>query len=64
MAVNEVSFNVGEKQFVFYPVPAVIITAGEWSLDPDKIPIGRTAFPAPVTIEGYHTAEGILVGGG
>jgi hypothetical protein len=51
---------MGEKEFVLYPVPAVIIAAGKLTLDLDKFPKAHTAFPAPVTIECYHSLDGRL----
>jgi hypothetical protein len=52
-----VILNVGEKYLIFYPVPAVIITAGELALDFDKIPITGTAFPTPGTFKGHHSLQ-------
>jgi hypothetical protein len=46
---------MGEKEFVLYPVPAVIIAAGELTLDLDKFPEARAAFPTPGAIELHHT---------
>jgi hypothetical protein len=54
MTVSVVSFDVGEKQFVFDPVPAVIITITELPLDFYKFPKTPAAFPAPVAFKLYH----------
>jgi len=46
-----------KKHLIFYPVPAVKITAGKLPLDPDKIPIAGTTFPTPCTFECHHTNQ-------
>jgi hypothetical protein len=45
---------VGEKQLVFYSIPAVIIPMIELALNFDKIPKTGAAFPAPGTFECNH----------
>ena len=54
---------MGEKEFVLYPVPAVIIAAGELALNFNKRPETRAAFPAQRTIECHHTVDRMLAGG-
>jgi hypothetical protein len=45
---------VGEKQLVFYSVPAVIIPMIDLALYFDKIPKTGAAFPTPGTFECNH----------
>ena len=54
---------MGEENFVFNPVPAVIIATGELSLDFNELTKARTAFSAPVTFECHHTDDRMLAGG-
>jgi hypothetical protein len=62
LAVSIFTFNMGEKKFIFYPVPAVIIAAGELAFNFYKIPETRAAFPAPGTIKCHHIVYGMLAG--
>jgi hypothetical protein len=48
---------VGEKQLVFYSVPAVIIQMIDLALYFDKIPKTGAAFPAPGTFECNHSLK-------
>jgi len=41
----------------FYPVPAVIIAAGELSLNFDYVPLAGTAFPGRETFGCHHTIQ-------
>jgi hypothetical protein len=62
LTVGIVSLKVGEEEFVLYPVPTVIIAAGELTLNFDKLPKACTAFSAPGTIKCNHTVDGMLAG--
>jgi len=62
LAVSIFAFNMGEKKFIFYPVPAVIIAAGELAFNFYERPETRAAFPAPGTIECHHIVDGMLAG--
>jgi hypothetical protein len=43
------------EEFVRDTIPAEIISFSYLPLDPDELSKTRTAFPAPVAIELYHT---------
>ena len=62
MGVHILSFNMGEKKFVLYPIPAVIIAAGELTLNFYERSKVHTALPAPVAIEYDHIVDGMLAG--
>jgi hypothetical protein len=49
-----ISFDVGEKQFVFYPVPAVIIAVTKLPLDFYKFPKTPATFSTPVAFKLHH----------
>jgi hypothetical protein len=53
--IRIISFDMGEKQFVFYPIPAVIIAVAELPLDGNKFAKAPAAFPATVALKLHHT---------
>jgi len=63
MTVSKLTLDMSEKEFILYPIPAVIIAARELTLDLYERSETRTAFPAPGTIECHHTVDGMLAGG-
>ena len=54
---------MGKKELVLYPVPAVVIAAGQLALNFNECPETRAALPAPRTIEYHHTVDRMLAGG-
>jgi hypothetical protein len=63
MTVSKISLDMGEEEFVLYPVSAVIIAVGELTLNFYERSKVRTALPAPVAIECDHIVDGMLAGG-
>jgi len=62
--IRKVGLNVNKKQFIGYPVPAIVIRVGKLPFDIDELPKALAAFPAPVAVELGHISQLISAIGG
>ena len=55
--IRKVGLNMHQKQFIGYPVPAIVIRVGKLPFDIDKLPKALAAFPAPIAVELGHISQ-------
>ena len=55
--IRKVGLNMNKKQFIGYPVPAIVIPLRELAFNFDELPKALAAFPAPVAVELGHISQ-------
>ena len=62
--IRKVGLNMNKKQFIGYPVPAIVIRFGKLAFNFYELPKALAAFPAPVAVELDHISQLLSAIGG
>ena len=62
--ICKVGLDMNKKQFIGYPVPAIVIPLRELAFNFNELPKALAAFPAPVAVELGHISQLLSAIGG